>query len=112
MIRFGVPTFDRHGRKRGIVLLNYFGNHLLRKMHHLAGCASSQVMLLNPDGYWLRGPVKEDEWGFMYHDRKDRTFGNQYPDAWPRIRTSRAGQFYTRDGLFTFATIHYLARGV
>jgi two-component system sensor histidine kinase EvgS len=30
MLRFGTPVFDRAGRKRGIILLNYFGSELLQ----------------------------------------------------------------------------------
>ncbi len=41
MIRFGTPVFDSTGQKRGIVLLNYFGAKLLKKMAERAATASS-----------------------------------------------------------------------
>ncbi len=112
MIRFATPVFDQHGTKRGIVLLNYFGgkmiDHLSRKSEILA---NNQVMLLNTDGYWLKGPNPEDEWGFMYKDRTDRTFANAYPDAWDIIMRDESSQFKTPQGMFTFNTIYPLIEG-
>lgn len=32
-------------------------------------------------GYWLVGPNPDNEWGFMYVDKKDVTFGAEYPEA-------------------------------
>ncbi|MFZ3209048.1 MAG: PAS domain S-box protein [Geobacteraceae bacterium] len=67
-----------------------------------------QYMLLNQDGYWLIGGNADEEWGFMYEAGKQKTMGNKYPEAWRTIRASDTGQFLTRDGLFTFATVHPL----
>ncbi|MEH1816529.1 MAG: cache domain-containing protein [Nostoc sp.] len=72
MIRFGTPVFDRRGEKRGIVVLNYFGTKLLDNFNQAFANASSQGMLLNADGYWLKGAKPEDEWGFMFPDHKSR----------------------------------------
>ncbi len=120
MIRFGVPVCDRRGRKRGIVLLNYFGSHLLGRLteieraeafaEHGRQCAA-QAMLLNSDGYWLVGPNPEHNWGFMYDDGKDLTFGAAYAEAWRRIRSHDSGQIETGAGLFTFATVNPLLEG-
>ncbi len=120
MIRFGTPVFDHQGRKRGIVLLNYFAGHLLDRLaeveraeafaEHGRQCASQSV-LLNSDGYWLAGPNLEHGWGFMYDDGKDLTFGNAYPEAWQQIRLQESGQVETEDGLFTFATVSPLLEG-
>ncbi|NGX54267.1 MAG: hypothetical protein K1000chlam4_00992, partial [Chlamydiae bacterium] len=62
LIRFGTPVFDHQGRKRGIVLLNYFGGHLLQRISECGRRAAegecvSQLMLLNSDGYWLAAGV-------------------------------------------------------
>ena len=47
----------------------------------------------------------------MYPDRKDRTFGNDFPEAWLTISADQSGQFSNGDGLFTFTTIHPLLEG-
>lgn len=64
VIRFATPVFDRHGGKRGVVLLNYLGTTLLERFAGTESGTGSQAMLLNSEGYWLEGPVSEDEWGF------------------------------------------------
>jgi PAS domain S-box-containing protein len=106
MIRFGTPIFDNHGRKRGIVILNYLGAKMLNDLKRMPVQTSGEVMLLNPDGFWLKGQRPEDEWGFMYEDRSNRTFGNAFPEAWQRISGAESGQFHNPDGLFTFATVY------
>ncbi|MCP4419619.1 MAG: PAS domain S-box protein [Chloroflexi bacterium] len=108
MIRFATPVFDQHGTKRGIVLLNFFGAEIIKS---LSQQPNNRVMLLNTNGYWLKGSNLEDEWGFMYEGRTDRTFANTYPDAWDRIMHDEFSQFETQQGMFTFKTIYPLIEG-
>ena len=109
MIRFGTPVFDINGRKRGIVLLNYLGAKLINDLEDITGSASGQIALLNSDGFWLKGPMSEDEWGFMYEDGSNRRFGMAFPGAWQRIHKAENGQFRIVGGMFTFTTIYPLA---
>ncbi len=113
MIRFGTPVFDSQGQKRGIVLLNYLGAKLIHDLEKASVSTNvpGQVMLLNSEGFWLKGPRPEDEWGFMYEDGSDRTFGNSFPEAWQRVSAAESGQFYNVNGLFTFATVYPLLEG-
>jgi len=112
MIRFATPVFDRRGEKRGIVLLNYFGAKLLDRFSNQADASGKiQTMLLNSDGHWLRGPTSDDEWGFMYEDRKDRTFANVYPEAWKRIKSEESCQFEMPKGMFSSKTVYPLLEG-
>ena len=111
MIRFGTPVFDSRGRKRGIVLLNYLASHMIGHFRKVTQGALGQAMLLNSDGFWLRGPNPEDEWGFMFEGKKNRRFPNAFPHAWSRITEAESGQFYSADGLFTFATVYPLLEG-
>jgi PAS domain S-box-containing protein len=108
MLRFATPVFDNHGKKRGIILLNYFGSHLLEKLSFVSRGNNVELMLVNMEGYWLKGVTPEQEWGFMFRDRKNVTFSRKYTDAWQQISRQDAGQFSTEDGLFTFATIQHL----
>ncbi len=108
IIRFGTPVFDITGRKRGIVLLNYLGVKLIDELEKLTAGASGQILLLNTDGFWLKGPRPEDEWGFMYDDKSNRRFGNDLPGVWEKISKADLGQFRSAEGKFTFATIYPL----
>jgi len=108
MIRLGTPVFDPGGRKRGIVLLNYLAGQLLQRFDEAGGAKLGQSMLLNADGYWCKCPNPNNEWGFMYEDRKNRTFARAYPEAWQQILWEGCGQFEMNARLFTFATVYPL----
>ncbi len=106
MIRFGTPVFDSAGRKRGIVLLNYYGNRLLQNFKKISAKDGDAISLLNREGYWLSGPKAEDEWGFMF--KNQRSFANRFPDVWKSISTQERGSLQTPQGLFVFTTIYPL----
>lgn len=107
IIRFGTPVFNSKGQKRGIIILNYLGEKILDRLERDKS-DSLTSMLLNSQGFWLKGTSPESEWGFMFPDRKDRTFGRDFPQAWQRISQSASGQFETSEGLFAFTTIYPL----
>jgi diguanylate cyclase (GGDEF)-like protein len=111
IIRFGSPVFDKRGRKRGVVVLSYLGTKLIEDLRRAASTTQGDLMLLNTDGYWIMGPNPEDEWGFALDNKKNRTFGTDYPDVWRPISRSTTGQIRDDDGLFTFATIFPLIEG-
>ncbi len=111
MIRLGTSVYDQEGNKRGIVILNYFGKILIDKLKKASANTAGSVMLLNSDGYWLLGPSSEDEWGFMFENRKNKVFKNLYPQAWKRILTAEFGQFQLSDGIFTFIMVSPLLEG-
>jgi signal transduction histidine kinase len=108
MIRFGTPVFDSRGQKEGIVILNYFGALLIENFEGASTNVLGHIYLVNADGYFLKGITPEEEWGFMYPDGDEKTFGNSYPDAWEEITKAESGQFNNADGQFTFETVHTL----
>ena len=111
IIRFGATVFDSYGQKRGIVVLGYLGENLINEIKLASKNIPGHIMLLNSNGYWLHGVKPEDEWGFMYEDRKDLVFGNTFPEAWQQISTGSSGHFYNSDGLFTYTTVYPLLDG-
>ncbi len=107
MIRMGTPVFDQHNVKRGIVLLNYFGNDLLDRLRVMG---DKQLWLTNAHGYWLLGPDSESEWGFMFK-KPELTLANRYPAVWQRMAGLESGQFETAEGLWSYATVRPLQQG-
>ena len=106
MLRFATPVFDESKKKRGIVMINYLGNHVLKHIVGPKGIkVENEMYLLNADGYWLKGIRPEHEWAFMYEDKKDITFHKFYPQAWDSITAYQASQFINAKGLFTFKTV-------
>jgi len=110
VIRFGTPTFDYNFQKKGVLLLNYFGEHLLADYKNFMGKAGSRAWLLNSDGYWMKGPSSELEWGFMYK-RQESSMAKVYPEVWKIIGSSIEGQFADKHGLWTFTTVYPLIEG-
>jgi signal transduction histidine kinase len=108
MIRFGTPVFDPQGRKVGIVVVNYLAKQFLQDLSPEETPSFGNISLLNAEGYWLKGPKPEDEWGFMYDNGHDRTFARAFPETWQQIRDRPTGQFQNREGLYTFTTIYPL----
>lgn len=108
MIRFATPVFDSAGRKKGIILLNYFGDNLLQNFRGVMQEENQHSgMLLNRDGYWLSGAKHEDEWGFML-GKKELTFGHDYAEAWRTISAAERGTLRTDQGLFAYTTVYPL----
>jgi signal transduction histidine kinase len=101
-IRFATPVFDGSGR-RGILVLNYLGAGLLGKLTAVSVTFPGSVLLLNRDGYFLRGPTPADEWGFNLGHQ--RTFATYYAEVWPHLAQSARGQLHTEQGLFTYRTL-------
>ena len=106
VIRFGTPVFDRRGQKRGIILLNYRGQRLIDQLRAISRQSIGSLWLLNTQGYWLVGARPEDEWGFMYPDRKNKRFANDYGEAWRSITEHpERPQFMVSGDLFTYGAI-------
>ena len=112
MIRFGIPIINSAGQKRGVVLLNYLGNHMLESVKKAAELSMGDMMLLNANGYWLRSPNPSNEWGFMIKNRENITFPKCFPNAWEKISKSNTAQFYNENGLFTVDTIYPIKVGL
>ena len=100
VLRMATPIFDREGHKAGVLVLNYLGHELIRKVAASSSATSGLAMLINREGFWLRGLEPADEWGFMFGN--DRVFGNEFPEAWEQMASHSEGQFITENGLFTF----------
>ncbi|MBN2161314.1 MAG: response regulator [Pontiellaceae bacterium] len=107
MIRIGTPVTDVHGTKKGAVILNYCGGDLLNGLSKRTETQGRHVWLVNCDGYWLKGPSPELEWGFMLGNHAC-TMARHHPQAWHRISTKESGQFITDEGLWSFSTLHPL----
>ena len=113
MIRLATPIFNNEGTKRGILLFNFFGENILTQLDtDTHSMIENQFMLLNTDGYWLKSPLPENEWGFMYDDKKNIIFSSLYKNAWDKINNEESSQFETQQGLFTFETIYPVLEGL
>lgn len=105
MLRVGTPIFDATGKKRGILIFNYFGNALLDAFTTATANNANHAMLVNSEGYWLKSPDHGDEWGFMFK-RPELTLSSRAPQAWAKMRDTDQGQLALADGLWSWQSIY------
>ena len=110
MIRLAKPLFDRNGRNHGILLLNYLGQNLIDAFVRAIPSETENAWLVNADGYCLKGPSSDVEWGFMV-GQSQNSIAAKYPNAWSKIGARDAGQFEDADGLWTFETVYPILSG-
>jgi signal transduction histidine kinase len=103
VIRFATPAFDRGNVKQGVLVLNYLGDALIRKLSAVSVNFPGHALLLNRAGFFLHGRTPIDEWGFMFGN--EHTFAARYPQEWDAISQSLRGRLQTPQGLFTFRTL-------
>lgn len=106
MIRLATPVFDRNNDFQGIIILNYYGKYLLDVFDNLSSSSDGNTFLLNPEGYWIYNNLDQSlEWSFMYGDRKDLSFRNQFPNEWNAMQSADNGAFKTNQGYFIYRKI-------
>lgn len=110
MLRIATPVADQQGKKRGIVILNYYGNDLLQAFADATASIADHSMVINSDGYWLKSPTPSDEWGFMFK-HPEQSMATRSPAAWAHIRSTNNGQLELDDGLWTWTTVYPLQTG-
>lgn len=104
MIRFSTPVYDDNGSEIGVIVLNYLADNLLKNFRELAKNSNGEMILLNSEGYSLSSEHPENDWNFMFEDKKQRSFANEYPEEWKLI-ASEEGQIVSKSGIFTFKEI-------
>jgi diguanylate cyclase (GGDEF)-like protein/PAS domain S-box-containing protein len=110
MIRVGTPVVDAAGAKRGIVILNYHGRDLLQVFAEETAEVADHIMLVNREGYFLKSPRTDDEWGFMFK-RADLSLEHRFPAAWRAVQAADTGQLRLDDGLWSWASVRPLQAG-
>ncbi|HZW25505.1 MAG TPA: response regulator [Gallionella sp.] len=109
IIRIATPVFDAKASRLGVLVVTVAADELLSRIAASNDVSISQHMLLNSDGYWLKGGNPADEWGFMFD--KPVTLGARFPAAWKRIGVEQHGQYEDSSGLWNFDTVYPLKPG-
>ncbi|MDD3883644.1 MAG: diguanylate cyclase [Gallionella sp.] len=106
-VRVGVPVFDNTGKNRGAVIINLRYGRFLQRVEDRNAMREDDglLMVLNRDGYWLKGQSAEDEWGFAL-GKPERTFARDYPVEWQQIGARESGVQHTSLGVFAHTTVH------
>lgn len=100
MIRISTPIYNDQGTLKGIIVLNYLADNMLSGFRELASNSEGEVILLNEAGYRLSSSNPENDWNFMFDERKGDTFEKDYPNEWMSILKNEV-QKTTDKGLIT-----------
>ncbi|HQP10902.1 MAG TPA: sensor domain-containing diguanylate cyclase, partial [Candidatus Omnitrophota bacterium] len=106
MIRLGTPLVNAKKTKTNVIMVSYLGQQLIDNLVKIASDQPGDFMFLNRNGYWMKGPRKDQEWGFMFADGHTRSFRESFPDEWRQISQQETGAMTTANGLFSFSTIY------
>ena len=105
VMRLGIGLHREDGALAGTLVL-VLGSSLLQSLAEAHPEAMSMSVLLDQNGYWIRGEDPALEWGGIVPERHNVGFQYSFPTEWERIAAADAGQFETRNGLFTYTTIY------
>lgn len=104
MLRLGL-ALGVEGEIHGYLLVNLRGSVVFDAFVRAHPDPGATALLVNDEGYWLRGPSPESEWGFILPDRADERFQKLFASEWNAVSSSATGQLMTANGLFSFDTL-------
>jgi len=105
MLRISTPYYV-NGKLKGIIVLNYLADDILKQVAQVASTSNGNIFMLNSDGYWLFNSDNTDkEWSFMYEDKADTSFSNEFPVEWNRIKEKNDEYQISQNGLFISSNV-------
>jgi signal transduction histidine kinase/DNA-binding response OmpR family regulator len=105
ILRFSMPIYDPQGRRTGVLAINYLGSALFSHFGMLPVATQRHIRVLNAQGYWLKAMNPQDEWGFEFPEKMDRTLAKSAPELWAQVIAKREGQLPYGGGWFTWHRI-------
>lgn len=106
MVRLSIPYFDNNGNLKGIIVLNYLANDMLKQLKTIASASQGSIFMLNSNGYWIvNSEDTSKEWAFMYSDKTDTNFQNQFSSEWEKLINDKEGYLVTSNGVFNYTNI-------
>ena len=112
VVRLATPIFDQSGRRRGIYVINYRGQHLFTQFQRLWPTVYHRLRVFNASGFVLKGDDPATEWGFMFPERQNTTLAQSEPALWARVMTRATGHQRSARGILTWRRVdtrHHLA---
>ncbi len=105
-LRISMPYYDANNQLKGMIILNYLADDMLKQVEKVASSSNGEIFLLNADGYWLYDSADEDKaFAFMYADKAEQSFANQYPLEWEKIQKDTNGYAIDETGAFLYSNI-------
>jgi len=100
MVRATCPIRNHQGIHIGFLVLNQAYQSVFDKLDTMNIHPGDQWYLLNEEGYYLKGPQKNKEFGFMWEELKNTGFFSDFPDLWRQFQQQKETRVLTDEGVF------------
>ncbi len=107
IVRFATPVYDPRGPKRGILILNYLGNTIIKRLATQDEEITGSTVILDAEGGWILEPPPKLKKEFTLPEGNNMLLQEYDSIAYGKIYDHSKGQFYTEKGLFSFITFYY-----
>lgn len=105
VIRVATKVLNDDGSVGGVVVLNYLASRLLNGIDNAYGNKLGKPLLIDQDGYYLKGLSPHQEWGFMLPERRHFNLAQENPGLMQAIQRQTNGLFQNGQGAYGFRTI-------
>lgn len=107
-IRFATPVYNTKNEKMGVIIINYLADEIVGRLKNIRNGFFGKLYFLNSDGYYFVGKDSSREWGFMFKNKKNITFKDEFQDVWRYINSKNIGTYENNKGIYFFKTIDLL----
>ncbi len=90
MLRIATPVFDENKLPIGIIVLNFKAEEMLAKFREITKSGNGEILLLNGNGYSISSSAPENDWNFMFDEKKHSSFKNLHSNEWDSIIKAEA----------------------
>ncbi len=102
------PVKDNQGRTLGVSILQYSGDSLLAMINSQDIVNGHAWSLVNDAGYYLRGPIKDLDFSFMFPLKPATGLFSEQPELWKSIQSNRQGKWQKAKEVFYYKTFQPL----
>ncbi len=106
MIRFSTKVYNSNGEYVGIIVLNYLAKRLLDDFEKVSKNSLGRIFLINSKGYWLAGGDLEYNWAFMYENKKELKFSNNFVHTWAAMDKG-VSVIMSDEGFFVWSVLKF-----
>lgn len=89
-------------RSEGIINVSVLADKLLLPITQIGSNSSSKIMLVNHQGFYLKGEQSEHEWGQYLQASQQYNFAEAFPDKWQIIQELSQGTFTSGNNTYVF----------
>ena len=103
MLRMAAQLWDQE-QPKGVIVINIDARKYLNDLQQISDQASLHIQLINPNGFWLKHPNPEWEWGFQLSH--GQSFSKKFPDVWQQMLNYNQHQVLDSTGLWSWVTLY------